>query len=58
MTEHYTHFDPMEFGEVPRVQEALLRCGNEPPETGNDTDRPAGLRLVKNTPQEAVLKMA
>jgi integrase len=58
MTEHYTHFDPTEFGEVPRVQEALLRRGSEPPETGNDRDYPAGLRLIKNTPQEAVLKRA
>jgi integrase len=24
MTEHYTHFDPMDFGEVPKVQERLL----------------------------------
>jgi integrase len=24
MTEHYTHFDPMEFGEVPNIQVALL----------------------------------
>jgi site-specific recombinase XerD len=24
MTEHYTHFDPMDFGEVPKVQEELL----------------------------------
>jgi hypothetical protein len=24
MTEYYTHFDPMEFGEVPQVQAALL----------------------------------
>ena len=24
MTEHYTHFDPLDFGEVPKIQEALL----------------------------------
>jgi len=24
MTEHYTHFDPMEFGDVPEIQAALL----------------------------------
>jgi hypothetical protein len=24
MTEHYTHFDPMDFGEVPEIQAALL----------------------------------
>jgi integrase len=25
MTEHYTHFDPMDFGEVSKIQAALLR---------------------------------
>jgi hypothetical protein len=24
MTEHYTHFDPLDFAEVPKIQEALL----------------------------------
>jgi len=42
MTEHYTHFDPMEFGEVPNIQAALLAV--EP--DGEKADRPA-LSLVK-----------
>jgi len=42
MTEHYTHFDPMEFRDVPEIQAALLA---EKPE-GEKTDRPA-LSLVK-----------
>jgi hypothetical protein len=25
LTDNYTHFDPMEFGEVPKIQAALLR---------------------------------
>jgi len=25
MTEHYTHFDPLDFGEVPKIQAALLK---------------------------------
>jgi hypothetical protein len=24
MTEHYTHFNPMEFGDIPEIQAALL----------------------------------
>ena len=42
MTEHYTHFDPMEFGDVPEIQAALL--AGKPEE--KHTDRPA-LSLVK-----------
>ena len=42
MTEHYTHFDPMEFGDVPKIQAALLM--GKPKEKIND--RPA-LSLVK-----------
>jgi hypothetical protein len=42
MTEHYTHFDPMEFGDVPKIQAALLT--GKPKEKIND--RPA-LALVK-----------
>jgi integrase len=42
MTEHYTHFDPMEFGDVPEIQAALL--AGKPEE--KETDRPA-LSLVK-----------
>jgi integrase len=41
MTEHYTHFDPMDFGEVPEIQAALLE---KKPETAKTT--PA-LTLVK-----------
>jgi integrase len=42
MTEHYTHFDPMEFGEVPEIQAALLAKKPE----ADKTSRPA-LVLVK-----------
>ena len=42
MTEHYTHFDPMEFGEVPNIQANLLA---KKPKARN-TERPA-LSLVK-----------
>jgi integrase len=44
MTEYYTHFNPMEFGEVPEVQAALLAKKEEKPK--GKTDRPA-LTLVK-----------
>jgi integrase len=36
MTEWYTHFDPSEFGEVPKVQAALLRADEEKPATGGE----------------------
>ena len=42
MTERYTHFDPMDFGEVPEIQAALL--AGKPEE--KNADRPA-LALVK-----------
>jgi len=42
MTEHYTHFDPMEFRDVPEIQAALL--AGKPEEKKNDC--PA-LSLVK-----------
>jgi integrase len=42
MTEYYTHFDPMEFGEVPQVQAALLSAKPE----GKKDSRPA-FSLVK-----------
>jgi integrase len=42
MTEYYTHFNPMEFGEVPQIQAALLAAKPDEKETG----RPA-LSLVK-----------
>jgi hypothetical protein len=44
MTEYYTHFNPMEFGEVPEVQAALLAKKEEKPK--GKTDRPA-LTLVR-----------
>jgi len=31
MTEHYTHFDPLDFGEVPKIQEALLAKKDKTP---------------------------
>jgi integrase len=42
MTEYYTHFNPMEFGEVPQIQASLLAGKPE----GKQTDRSA-LALVK-----------
>jgi hypothetical protein len=33
MTEHYTHFDPLDFGEVPKIQAGLLEKKPEKPET-------------------------
>jgi hypothetical protein len=52
MTEYYTHFDPMEFGEVPEVQAALL--AGKPEE--NKNGRPS-FSLVKmlETSKEAVI---
>jgi integrase len=58
-TEHYTHFDPLDFGEVPKIQAALLKRKarkqvssaeafqgrGSPPETADD-GRPA-LAIVK-----------
>ena len=29
MTEHYTHFDPKDFGEVPEIQAMLLKPKTE-----------------------------
>jgi integrase len=45
MTEHYTHFDPLDFGEVPKIQAALLRKKPHKQETAAN-ERPA-LTLVK-----------
>jgi len=42
MTERYTHFDPLDFGEVPEIQAALLAGKQEE----KKADRPA-LALVK-----------
>ncbi len=50
MTEHYTHFDPLDFGEVPKIQEALLKKKPRKQEarTGDpaQNERPA-LAIVK-----------
>jgi integrase len=46
-TEMYTHFDPSEFGEVPKVQAELLK-----PEPENNTVGKSGLTLVKLTEGE------
>ena len=45
MTEHYTHFDPLDFGEVPKVQAALLEKKSAK-QDGVSYERPA-LTLVK-----------
>jgi integrase len=47
MTEHYTHFDPLEFGEVPKIQAALLKKKPKKQE-GAANERPA-LTIVKLT---------
>ena len=45
MTENYTHFDPLEFGEVPTIQAALL--GRKPEkQEGAGNERPV-LTLVR-----------
>ncbi len=53
MTERYTHFDPLDFGEVPKIQAELLKRKHKKPEAGigeeAGKERPA-LTLVK--PQE------
>jgi len=50
MTERYTHFDPLDFGEVPKIQAALLKKKHKKPEAGigeaAGNERPA-LTLVK-----------
>jgi integrase len=45
MTEHYTHFDPLDFGEVPEIQATLLRKKSKKQETA-EKERPA-LALYK-----------
>jgi hypothetical protein len=47
MTEWCTHFDPAEFGEVPKVQAALLKADEEKPADG----RP-DLKLVRMPERE------
>ena len=44
-TETYTHFDPLDFGEVPKIQAALLRKKPQKQE-GTENERPA-LTLYK-----------
>jgi integrase len=46
MTDNYTHFDPMEFSEVTRIQETLLE-----PKKDKQKKEPPALTLVK-TPKE------
>jgi integrase len=45
MTERYTHFDPLDFGEVPKIQAALLKKKPKKQETG--TKETPALTLVK-----------
>jgi integrase len=57
MTEHYTHFDPLDFGEVPKIQAALLKKKsmkqeNKKPEAV-EKEYPA-LALVKTPEDENV----
>jgi len=58
MSEWYSHFDPMDFAEVPKIQEGWL-AGEEGdgPGGGGESMRPAGLRIVKPG-QEPERKMA
>jgi len=48
MTEYYTHFNPMEFGEVSQIQASLLTGKAE----GKKTDRPALTLVTKPESQE------
>jgi integrase len=45
MTEHYTHFDPLDFWEVPKIQAALLR--KKPPKQEGAADERPALTLYK-----------
>jgi len=52
MTEHYTHFDPKDFGEVPEIQANLLKPKKRLQESNNtETEKPA-IKLVKLTEEE------
>jgi len=46
MTEHYTHFDPMDFGEVPQIQADLLKMCDD------KLDKRPALTLVKMPAKE------
>jgi integrase len=50
MTEHYTHFDPLDFGEVPKIQAALLKKKAKKQEAVAD-ERPT-LTLVRKPEDE------
>jgi integrase len=45
MTEHYTHFDPLDFAEVPKIQAALLEKKSKKPQEA-ENERPA-ITLVR-----------
>ena len=47
MTEIYSHFDPMEFTEVPMIQEELLRLETGKQGGESEARRPVVLRIVK-----------
>jgi integrase len=47
MTEHYTHFDPSDFGDVPKIQETLLK------KSDNVTNERPTLTLIK-LPEEKI----
>jgi hypothetical protein len=58
MSEWYSHFDPMDFAEVPKIQEGWLAGeAGSGPDGGGGAERPAGLRIVKSE-QEHERKMA
>jgi hypothetical protein len=58
MSEWYSHFDPMDFTEVPKIQEGWLTGeADNGPDGGGDAKCPAGLRIVKQE-SEPERKMA
>jgi len=52
MTEHYTHFDPKDFGEVPEIQANLLKAKTRLQESNNTETEKSTLKLVKLTEDE------
>jgi integrase len=47
MTEHYTHFDPLDFGEVPKIQAELLKRKANKPKQQAEADEQPVLTIVR-----------
>ena len=59
MTEHYTHFDPMDFGEVPEIQANLLKPKKRLQENNNleiEKAEKTVLKLVKSAEAEKAVR--